>query len=74
MGRQLRNETGLWRFYADPDNLTASIDDQGRMLSPASDQLSEAKLLFASYAEGTKGKRASMQNCPKACLAPEFQA
>jgi hypothetical protein len=74
VGRQLRNATWLWRFYADPDKLTASIDDQGRMLSPASDQLSEAKLLFASYAEGSKGKRASMQNFPNACLAPEYQA
>jgi hypothetical protein len=42
----------MWQFYADPDNVTDSIEDQGRMLAPARDQLSEANLLFASYAEG----------------------
>lgn len=36
---------GLWQCYADPDKLTASIDDPGRMPSPVRNRLSEIKSL-----------------------------
>ena len=32
--------------------MLTSIDDHGRMLAPVRDLLSEAKLLYSSYAEG----------------------
>ena len=55
-GAPVGNLTGLWRCYAGPDNVTANIDDQGQMLSPARDLLSEAKLLDWSYADGGIGR------------------
>jgi hypothetical protein len=51
-GSPAKNGTGLWGCYAEPANLITSIVDQNRMLAPVRDLLSEAKLLYSSYAEG----------------------
>lgn len=52
LGSTASNGTGLWRCYTVPDNMTNSIDNQGRMLALVRDQRSDvAKHLSGPYAE-----------------------